>query len=179
VEGAHPTVSDTPNADNIVPNVCHGGSGTHPIVSEVQSGIANPHTAASDIYRDELKRRQGVGSQNQAVSVTHSLIIIWWPLTTAYTHARSAVSNYNLIQCSRPSFGAPGELPPPPPKNVHRTIDNIRRDVSEVHRDVVDIQTAVHDIHNMLKIQEGASGQPLPVSITRNLSPVEHTLTVA
>lgn len=71
VEGAHPTVSETPNADNIVLNVCHGGSSTHPIISRVQSGIVNPHAAASNIYRDELKPRQAVGSENQAVSVTH------------------------------------------------------------------------------------------------------------
>ena len=56
---------------------------------------------------------------------------------------------------------APGESPPPVPRNTQGTASDIRPDV-------LNTQTMVFDIHpNMLKSQEGADGQNQPVSVTR------------
>lgn len=55
------------------------------------------------------------------------------------------------------------------------TTSNIRCDVSKVQGDVVNIQTMVYNIHNVLKNQQGTSGQPQLVNVPRNLSITECT----
>ena len=77
--------------------------------------------------------------------------------------------DYNRIQCLNFALSAPGESPSPPPRNTHGTILNIRRVVSEAQRDIANTQTVVYDIHNTLKNQEGAGGQPHLVSVTRTV----------
>ena len=62
-------------------------------------------------------------------------------------------------------FSAPGDSPPPPQRNVRGIGSDIRRDV------VSEVQTMVSDIRHMLKVQEGADGQRLSVSVTHVPSP--------
>jgi len=87
VATTHTTVSDvhhdTPDADNIVPDVCRDVS--HSIVPNVRSGIISTRTTAPDTRRDKLKlkSREDVGGQNQAVSITRTLTLTEQPLTTA------------------------------------------------------------------------------------------------
>jgi len=66
---------------------------------------------------------------------------------------------------------APGDSPPPLPRNTHETASNIRRDVANT-------QAIVSNIHNMPRSQEGIGGQPQPVSVARTPSLAEYTLTV-
>ena len=68
-------------------------------------------------------------------------------------------------------FSAPGDSPSPPPKNTYGTTSNIHRDVSEVRRDLTTTQVMVSNIHNMLKSQEGTSGQSQSVSDSNSPSP--------
>jgi len=61
------------------------------------------------------------------------------------------------------AFSAPGEPPPPLPRDTHGTDP-------KVQRDVVKIVTMVSDIHrNMLESHEDNDGQNLVVSNTRAL----------
>jgi hypothetical protein len=69
-------------------------------------------------------------------------------------------------------FSAPGDSPPPPQRNPHRT-------PSDIHRDVVKTQTVVNNIHDMLKGQEGGGYQPQLVSVTRIPPLARYTLTVS
>jgi len=75
------------------------------------------------------------------------------------------------------AFSAPGDSPPPPPKNTHGATSNTRRDVSVVHHGVTNTQAMISNIHNMLKSREGIGGPPQLVSIARTLSLTEYTLT--
>ena len=68
------------------------------------------------------------------------------------------------------SSSAPGESPPPLPRDAHGTVSDIRRDImkagamiSEVHRDFINTHTMVH---SMLKDQEWAGGQDRLVRVT-------------
>ena len=65
---------DGSNPEAIVPDV-HDVSSARPIVSNVQDDIENTRTTASDIHRDKLKSRRNVDGQDQAVSITHTLIV--------------------------------------------------------------------------------------------------------
>ena len=65
---------------------------------------------------------------------------------------------------------APGESPPPLPRNAHETVSDIRRDIlkagamiSEVHQDFFNTRATVR---NILKDQEGISGQDRSVRVT-------------
>jgi hypothetical protein len=164
-----PTVSDThhntSDADNIVPDVHHG--------------VPNTRILASDIHRNKLNSREDVGGQKQAVRIPHTLTVTEYPLTTAPRLTPGQWSRLQRVQCLISAFSAPGESPPPLPRNAPGTIPSTRRDVSEVHRDVANTQNMVSDIRNMLKGQEGSGGQPQPVSVARTLSLTEHTLIVS
>ena len=72
---------------------------------------------------------------------------------------------------------APGESPPPQPRNTHVTASDVRRDVlkagaiiSEVQRDVANTQAMVRD---MLKSQQEVDSQDWSVSDTCALSATE------
>ena len=76
---------------------------------------------------------------------------------------------------------APGDLPPPLPRNVHGTISDIRRDImrasamiSEVHHDFFNTHAMVR---NILKAQEGTDNQDRLVRVTRIPSFTGHVLT--
>jgi hypothetical protein len=73
----HTTVSDVhPNSSNaviIVPDIRRDISNTNPIVPGIWSDVKNTPTIVSDVNRDKLKGREGVGGQNQAVSTTRAL----------------------------------------------------------------------------------------------------------
>ena len=47
----------------------------HPTDPKVRGDITNARTTASDIHRDKLRSREEVGGQNQAVGLTHTLIV--------------------------------------------------------------------------------------------------------
>jgi hypothetical protein len=87
VANIHATTSDvhhdTPDADNIIPDVRHDVPNTHPIDSEVRSEIANTWTTSSNIHRNKLKSREDADGQKQPVSITHTLTVTEYPLTTA------------------------------------------------------------------------------------------------
>ena len=70
------------------------------------------------------------------------------------------------------AFSAPGESPPPLPRNPHGI-------GFDIHRDVVKTQTVVNDIHDMLKSQGGVDGQHLSVSVTHAPSAIEYRFTVS
>jgi hypothetical protein len=77
IASIHATTSDvhrdTPDADNIIPDVRHDVPNTHPIA----------RTASSSIHRNKLKSREDTDGQKQPVSITRTLIVTEYPLTTA------------------------------------------------------------------------------------------------
>ena len=70
------------------------------------------------------------------------------------------------------AFSAPGDSPPPLPRNTHGIVSDIRRDV------VSEVKTMVSDIRHVLKNQEGAGGQHLSVSVTHRPSATEYRFTI-
>jgi len=170
---------DAPNKHTTASDAHYDVTNAETIVSDIRSDVANTRTAASDVHRSKLKSHEGGDGQNEAVRTTRTLspnkYLLLLRLTLGQRPRLQLSSPFNI-----PS-SAPGQLLPPPPRNTHETTFNIRRDVvSEVHRDLVNTQAMVSDLHrNMLKSQEGASGQPQSVSVARNLSLTERTLTVA
>jgi len=173
------THQDAPNKHTIVSNVHRNVTNAETIVSDVRSDVANTRTTSSDIQRSKLKSREGADGQNQAVGAIRTLSPSkYLPLLRLTLGQRSRLqlnSPFNI-----PS-SAPGQSLPPSRRNTYGTASYVRRDVvSEVHRGVVNTETMVSDIHrNMLKSQEGVSGQPQLVSVTRTLSLTERTLTVS
>ena len=75
------------------------------------------------------------------------------------------------MHCLMFTFSAPGDSPHPLQRNTHGI-------GSDIHRDVVKTQIVVNDIRDMLKNQEGAGDQHLPVSVTYAPSTTEYTFTV-
>jgi len=79
VSGTHQGAADehtiSSNAEVIVPGVHHDVSSAHPIVSDFQDDITNTRATASDIHRDKPKSRRNVDGQDQAVSITRTLIV--------------------------------------------------------------------------------------------------------
>jgi len=84
---------DIPIADTITPDVLRDVSKTRVIVSEVRNRVTNTCTTTSDTHRNTLRNRED--SQNHVVSTSRILPIAERPLTTAQTHARSAISTIN------------------------------------------------------------------------------------
>jgi hypothetical protein len=82
-----PTVPDTrhdfANTHTTTPDARHGTPDADNIVSGVRSEIVNKLTTASDIHRNKLRSREDVDGQKQAVSITHTLTVIEYPLTVA------------------------------------------------------------------------------------------------
>lgn len=67
-------VHDSPNTEVTVPDIHRDRvSNTSPIVSNIQSGIANTRTIVSNVHLNRLKGRGGVDGQSQVVSTTRPL----------------------------------------------------------------------------------------------------------
>ena len=174
VRNVRAAVSDVhhgvPIPDGADPNVRHETSPAHPGFSRTNSDSLNTRTISSDGRRDRQGSRDDAGNQNSSVGATHS-DCRWIAAHHCLELRQVSGLDYNWARCLRLvfPFSAPGESPPLS-KNTQGTSSSSRRDVvSEVHRDVVDTQTLVHDIHNLLKGQEGASGQLQSVSVTHIL----------
>ena len=169
---------DAANEHTVVSDAQWNITSVETIGSDVQGHVSNTHTTASGIHHTKLKSGGGADGQDRAVSTTRTLSPSkYLPLPRLTLGQRSRLQLNPILTFT---FSAPGESSPPVLGSIHGITPNIRRDaVSEVHRGVVRTQTMVSDIHDMLRSQQGAGGQPQSVSATGTLPAAEHTLTVA